>query len=95
MGRVVPIRFPDRLTAGFEMSSRAREPAVGERYINPDGQIFEVVAVDDVGETVELQYEDGAVEEMDFDDWYGMQPRSVDAASDWDDSFDALDDDSY
>lgn len=77
------------------MNSIAREPAIGERYINRDGQIFEVIAVDDVAETVELQYENGAVEAMDFDDWYGMQPKSVDAAADWDDSFNLSDDDSY
>lgn len=80
---------------GFEMGPKAREPVVGDRYINPDGQLFDVVAVDDVGETVELQYEDGAVEELDFDDWYSMQPKSVDASGGWDEPLDAFDDDSY
>lgn len=75
--------------------SSMRGPAVGERYISPEGQIFEVIAVDDVGEAVELQYEDGSVEAVDLDEWFRMRPRSVDAADDWGDTFDALNDDSY
>ncbi|KAF0193206.1 MAG: hypothetical protein FD165_309 [Gammaproteobacteria bacterium] len=77
------------------MSRNAHEPTIGERYINPEGQIFEVIAIDDVGETVELQYEDGTVEELDFDDWYSMRPKSVDATDGWDESLGVSDDDSY
>lgn len=41
------------------------EPLVGDWYLSR-GQLFEVVAVDDA---IEIQYHDGSVEEMDFDDW--------------------------
>lgn len=77
------------------MSSMARGPAIGERYISPEGRIFEVVATDQVSETVELEYEDGSIEAMNLDEWFRMRPRSVDATDDWGDAFDALDDDSY
>jgi hypothetical protein len=41
------------------------EPVVGDWFLSR-GQLFEVVAVDDA---IEIQYHDGSVEEMDFDDW--------------------------
>jgi hypothetical protein len=41
------------------------EPVVGDWFLSR-GQLFEVVAIDDA---IEIQYHDGSVEEMDFDDW--------------------------
>ena len=41
------------------------EPVVGDWY-RSHGQRFEVVAVDDA---IEIQYHDGSIEEMDFEDW--------------------------
>ncbi len=46
------------------------EPEVGQWYQNTQRQLFEVVAVDD--DTVEIQYYDGDVEEMDLETWYQM-----------------------
>ncbi len=44
-------------------------PGIGEWYRLNGGELFEVVAVDEDDGTIELQYFDGTVEEMDVDDW--------------------------
>lgn len=43
-------------------------PTVGSWY-RLEHERFEVVAVDEDDATIEIQYFDGTVEEMDFDDW--------------------------
>ncbi|MGH8327740.1 MAG: DUF6763 family protein [Steroidobacteraceae bacterium] len=43
-------------------------PIVGHWY-RMEGGLFEVVAIDDDDATVEIQYFDGTVEEMDLEDW--------------------------
>ena len=58
-------------------------PVVGERYITPQGRIFEVLAVDDTTGAVEIRHDDGAVEKLDFDDWHHIRPRSIDTSDDW------------
>lgn len=47
----------------------APQPEVGGWYRQSGGQMFEVVAFDADDGTVEIQYFDGTVEEMDIDDW--------------------------
>jgi hypothetical protein len=66
--------------------SRPNDAVVGERYITPDGRIFEVVALDDVAGTVDIQYDDGGIDELDFDDWRALRPRSIDTSGDRDDT---------
>ncbi|MET0293242.1 MAG: DUF6763 family protein [Steroidobacteraceae bacterium] len=44
------------------------EPIVGDWYAS-HGERFEVVAVDDGERTVEVQYADGTLAEIDLDDW--------------------------
>lgn len=46
----------------------ASEPIVGAWYSDRDG-LFEVVAVDDEAESVEIQYADGSLAEIDLEDW--------------------------
>jgi hypothetical protein len=46
-----------------------RQPGIGDWYRLHDGELFEVVAVDDAAGTVEVQYFDGTLEEMELDDW--------------------------
>ncbi len=66
-------------------------PSVGSWY-GLEGERFEVVAVDEDDTTIEIQYFDGTVEEMDFDDWDihceegALEP--VDAPDDWSGSVD-------
>jgi hypothetical protein len=45
------------------------KPVVGEWYRGATNELFEVVAIDDEDETIEVQYFDGTVAEMDFDAW--------------------------
>jgi hypothetical protein len=44
------------------------EPVVGDWY-RSHGLQFEVVAVDDTDRLIEIQHADGALEEIEFDDW--------------------------
>ena len=44
------------------------EPVVGDWY-RSHGQLFEVVAIDEDDDIVEIQHADGDLEEMDIDDW--------------------------
>jgi len=44
------------------------EPIVGDWY-SSHGERFEVVAVDDDERTIEVQYADGTLAELDVDDW--------------------------
>ncbi len=53
--------------------TKAINPVVGQWYKEADGQTFEVVAIDDNDETIEVQYADGAVEEFDMDSWESME----------------------
>jgi len=45
------------------------KPTVGEWYRGVTNELFEVVAIDEEDETIEIQYFDGTVAEMDFDSW--------------------------
>jgi len=63
------------------------KPVVGEWYRGVTNELFEVVAIDDEDETIEIQYFDGTVAEMDFDAWNEqLLDRMLDAAEapeDW------------
>ncbi len=45
------------------------KPVVGQWYRGGTNELFEVVAIDDQDETIEIQYFDGTVAELDFDAW--------------------------
>lgn len=45
------------------------QPSIGHWYRISGSELFEVVAVDDDDGTIEIQYFDGTVEEMDIEDW--------------------------
>ena len=51
------------------MAPHSIEPIVGDWY-QSHGQLFEVVAIDEAGDIVEIQHADGDLEEIDMDDWY-------------------------
>lgn len=44
-------------------------PSIGAWYRHTGGDSFEVVAFDEDDGTIEIQYFDGTVEEMDTEDW--------------------------
>lgn len=45
------------------------EPIVGQWYRDQANGLFEVVAIDEEDATVEVQYFDGTIAEIDFDAW--------------------------
>jgi len=68
-------------------------PHVGDWYKNTRGDAFEIVAQDEEDETLELQYYDGTVEELDAESWEFMQPEPIEPPEDWSGSMDiALED---
>ena len=76
------------------------QPIVGNWYQRPGRAIFEVVAIDDRTRTVELQFFDGTVDEMDLERWHKTFIQNVEAPEDYsgsmdlqDDNYDAKDDD--
>lgn len=59
------------------------DPIVGMWYKHFDqGQEFEVVAVDEDAGTVEIQYYDGNVDELDFQTWYQSSIDPIEAPED-------------
>jgi hypothetical protein len=45
------------------------KPIVGQWYRGDTNELFEVVAIDHEDETIEIQYFDGTVTEVEFDSW--------------------------
>ena len=68
------------------------KPTIGTWYRIKGGESFEVVAVDDDDGTIELQYFDGTVEEMDVEDWQAEHENGaleeIEAPEDWTGSVD-------
>ena len=65
-------------------------PVVGEWYQATDGLDFEVVAIDQDERTIEIQYFDGAIEELDFSSWKQMPLVAVQPPEDWSGSVDMM-----
>ncbi|MEA5446535.1 DUF6763 family protein [Gammaproteobacteria bacterium AB-CW1] len=64
-------------------------PAViGEWYKDFNGGLFEVVAIDDVDGTIEVQFFDGTVEEVDIDLWTEVAMTTAEPPEDWSGSMD-------
>src|SRR5262245_58607937 len=71
----------------------APQPGIGDWYRQKEGgALFEVVAFDDDDGTIEIQYFDGTVEEMDVEDWEGQWDdgalESAEPPEDWTGSVD-------
>lgn len=68
------------------------KPVIGNWYRIQGGESFEVVAFDDDDGTIELQYFDGTVEEMDIEDWQAEKEagalEEIEAPEDWSGSVD-------
>lgn len=56
---------------------QAPTPIVGEWYRRSNGELFEVVAIDEEDGTIEVQQFDGTVEELDFDAWEDQWEESL------------------
>jgi hypothetical protein len=67
------------------------DPVVGNWYKNlEDESEFEVVAVDDDAQTVQIQYFDGEVEEIDLDSWYELALEAIAEPEDWSGAYDEM-----
>jgi hypothetical protein len=68
------------------------QPGIGDWYRLDSGSLFEVVAFDADDGTIEIQYFDGTVEEMDVEDWEMQWEdgalESAQAPEDWSGSVD-------
>jgi hypothetical protein len=69
------------------------EPRIGDWYRTVNGENFEIVALDPDDSTLEIQYFDGTVEELDLDTWYELDLESVEPPEDWSGSMDIERDD--
>ncbi len=69
------------------------EPRIGDWYRTATGETFEIVAYDEDDQTVELQYFDGTVEELDLDSWHELDIEITEPPEDWSGSMDIERDD--
>lgn len=63
-------------------------PVIGSWYRQENGETFEVVALDRDDATVEIQYFDGTIEELDFETWEQMEIEEAEPPEDWSGSVD-------
>src|ERR1700743_800837 len=67
-------------------------PSIGDWYRLHGGDSFEIVAVDDDDGTIDIQYFDGTLEEMDLEDWEAQWAdgslEAAEAPEDWSGSVD-------
>ena len=70
----------------------APHPEVGDWYRYTSGELFEVVAIDNDDETIEVQHFDGTIEEMEFEAWESQWAErlfeAAEAPDDWSGSVD-------
>lgn len=67
------------------------DPKTGTWYRHVDkGQKFEVVVIDSDAQTVEIQYFDGSLEELDLDAWYDLDIEPTEPTEDWTGPIDAI-----
>ena len=63
-------------------------PVIGKWFRRRNGVLFEVVAVDEEDSTIEIQFFDGTIDEVDLEAWPGLLPIEVNAPEDWSGSVD-------
>lgn len=80
--------------------ARDHNPVPGQWYESlDDEEVFQVLSVDEDAELIELQYEDGDVEEIDYETWQELdldltdEPEGWSGPDDEDEDDDELDED--
>jgi len=63
-------------------------PVIGSWFRRPGGDSFEVVAIDPDDRTIEIQYFDGTIEELELDEWLEDQIEASEPPEDWTGSVD-------
>jgi hypothetical protein len=69
-------------------------PKIGQWFRRPNGGLLEVVAVDESDETIEVQFFDGTIDEVDTEAWRELFLIEVSPPEDWTGSVD-MDPDDY
>jgi len=73
---------------------RDHNPVPGQWYESlDDEEVFQVLSIDEDAELVELQYEDGDVEEIDYETWQELDLELAEEPEGWSGSEDDTDDD--
>ena len=66
-------------------------PRVGSWYRNQeDDRLFEIVAMDEDDGTIEIQYFESEIEELDMDTWAELELELTAAPEDWSGPYDDL-----
>lgn len=63
-------------------------PIIGQWFRRPGGTLFEVVAIDDDDQTVEIQQFDGTIDEIEIENWPELLLTEISAPEDWSGSVD-------
>lgn len=63
-------------------------PVIGQWFRGLSGTLFEVVAIDEEANTVEIQQYDGTIDEVDLEAWSDLPLVEVSAPEDWSGSVD-------
>lgn len=63
-------------------------PNVGTWYENEEGDCFVVVAVHPRRETIEIGTLNGTVDELDLEEWSGMELQEIETPEEWHGSMD-------
>jgi hypothetical protein len=73
---------------------RDHNPVPGQWYESlDDEEVFQVLSIDEDSELIELQYEDGDVEEIDYETWQELDLDLTEEPEGWSGSEDEEDDD--
>lgn len=59
------------------------EPVVGAMYEDAEGRSFEILTLNEDDGTIEVQYDDGTVDQIDIDAWYEMELQPVKPVPPW------------
>ena len=63
-------------------------PVVGHWYRRTNGNLLKIVAVDEDDATIEVQFFDGTIDEVDMDTWNSLLLERVGPPEDWSGSVD-------
>jgi len=70
-------------------------PIIGNWYRVPNQQLFEVVALDESENLVEIQFYEGDIDEMDMETWNSLEIENAAPPEDWAGAYDDEDNDDY
>lgn len=72
----------------FDLDRGVPSPLIGTWYKDVTGQHFEIVAMDEDSGTLEIQFFDGTVEEIEFSNWEEFVFAEIEPPEDWSGSMD-------